>query len=158
MKEKTAYYVYMHTCPNYKVYVGMSKDPVQRWNKGNGYKYNSEFYKDIQRYGWDNIKHEIILKTYYGWVARMNEKRLITQYKKQRKCYNIVNEENQKSCQSKRKIPLKKVGKYTKQGKLIKIYNSATEAWKDGNIGPSLIQSCCRGRVKTSGGFVWKYL
>lgn len=157
MKEKTAYYVYIHTCPNYKVYVGMSRNPIQRWNNGNGYKYNKEFYKDIQKYGWNNIKHEIVLKTYYGWIARMNEKHLITQYKRDRKCYNLVNED--KPCyQSQRKEPLKKVGKYTKSGKLIKIYNSATDAWRDGNINSSAIQSCCRGRIKTSGGYIWKYL
>lgn len=158
-KERTPYYVYIHTCPNYKVYIGMTKNPIQRWNNGNGYKFNKEFYEDIKKYGWNNIKHELLLKTYYGWIARMNEKKLIAQYKKAGQCYNLVNEEKEyHHYKSQRNIPLKKIGKYSLEGELIKIYNSATEAWRDGNPVPSNIQSCCRGRTKTSGKYVWKYL
>ena len=54
------YYVYIHTVPNGKVYVGQSNNYLGRWNNGEGYIRNRLFYKDIQMYGWDNIKHEII--------------------------------------------------------------------------------------------------
>jgi hypothetical protein len=52
--------LYVHTVPNGKRYIGMCTNPVKRWNNGNGYKDNSDFYFDIQLYGWNNIKHEII--------------------------------------------------------------------------------------------------
>lgn len=54
------YYVYVHTVPNGKIYIGQTKDLLYRWNNGEGYVQNRPFYKDIQIYGWNNIKHEII--------------------------------------------------------------------------------------------------
>ena len=54
------YYVYVHTVPNGKIYIGQTKDLLRRWNGGEGYIDNRPFYKDIQVYGWNNIKHEII--------------------------------------------------------------------------------------------------
>ncbi len=54
------YYVYIHTSPNGKIYIGKAKDLMNRWNNGEGYNYNKNFYKDIQAFGWNNIKHEII--------------------------------------------------------------------------------------------------
>jgi len=54
------YYVYVHTVPNGKMYIGQTKDLQNRWQNGEGYSDNRPFYKDIQIYGWNNIKHEII--------------------------------------------------------------------------------------------------
>lgn len=54
------YYVYVHTVPNGKIYIGYAKDISTRWNNGEGYITNRPFYKDICSYGWNNIKHEII--------------------------------------------------------------------------------------------------
>lgn len=65
-KENKKYYIYIHTCPNKKRYIGLSKNPKQRWNNGDGYKANLEFYKQIKKYGWENIKHEIVAETHYG--------------------------------------------------------------------------------------------
>ena len=51
----------MHTCPNGKVYIGItSRDCEARWCRGFGYKLNLHFYRAILKYGWDNIRHEII--------------------------------------------------------------------------------------------------
>lgn len=156
-RENKPYYIYIHTCPNMMRYIGMSKNPKQRWNNGNGYKDNKQFYKDILYYGWDNIKHEIVAETYYSWVARWIEKSLISKYKKIKRAYNIVNEERP-AYTSQRKIPLKRVGKFNKKGELVKVYNLVSEAWKDDNPTPDLIRNCCKGRTKTSGGYIWKYL
>ena len=54
------YWVYVHTCPSGKRYVGCTKQarPERRWLKGNGYRYNKHFYSAILKYGWNNIKHE----------------------------------------------------------------------------------------------------
>lgn len=54
------YYVYVHTVPNGKMYIGQSKEIDSRWNSGEGYVDNRPFYKDILMYGWEHIKHEII--------------------------------------------------------------------------------------------------
>ena len=55
------YWVYVHTCPNGKKYVGCTKQarPELRWKEGNGYRYNKHFYSAILKYGWDNIEHEV---------------------------------------------------------------------------------------------------
>lgn len=54
------YSVYKHTVPNGKIYVGISANPRMRWNNGEGYRDNEEFYSDIKKYGWDSIEHEIV--------------------------------------------------------------------------------------------------
>ncbi len=59
----SSYVVYRHVAPNGKVYVGITcQKPEYRWGKdGNGYRSNAHFMSAIQKYGWDNFKHEIIL-------------------------------------------------------------------------------------------------
>nr|DAQ81383.1 MAG TPA: intron associated endonuclease [Caudoviricetes sp.] len=55
------YTVYKHIAPNGKVYIGITKqEPEQRWKNGNGYKTNEHFYRAILKYGWENIRHEIV--------------------------------------------------------------------------------------------------
>ena len=53
-REEKPYYIYIHTCPNNKCYVGLSRNPKQRWNNGKGYKNNKEFFDAINFYGWNN--------------------------------------------------------------------------------------------------------
>ena len=56
------HYVYMHIFPNGKKYIGYShQNPSKRFRKGEGYK-GLSCYDDILKYGWDNIKHIIILE------------------------------------------------------------------------------------------------
>ena len=54
------FFVYVHTCPNGKRYVGCTKQarPELRWKEGNGYQFNTHFYQAVEKYGWDNIQHE----------------------------------------------------------------------------------------------------
>lgn len=57
------YKVYMHTCPNGKKYVGITKQDVKdRWQNGKGYKPNKRFYNAILKYGWQNIQHEVLFE------------------------------------------------------------------------------------------------
>lgn len=65
------YTVYCHTCPNGKKYVGITnRKPEYRWNNGNGY-YSQPFFNAINKYGWHNIKHEIL---YTGLSKREAER------------------------------------------------------------------------------------
>lgn len=75
------YTVYMHTCPNGKVYIGITnRNPLSRWNNGNGYKNNAHFFNAIQKYGWGNITHEILYDGLSEYEACEAEKRLIEKY------------------------------------------------------------------------------
>ena len=55
------FYVYVHTCPNGKRYVGVTTQtkPEYRWQEGRGYRYNDHFYRAILKHGWDNFQHEV---------------------------------------------------------------------------------------------------
>lgn len=62
-------------------------------------------------------------------------------------------------------IPLKFIKKYyqrvqqfTLKGELIATYDSLTQAQKLTGIKVHNISQCCRGKSKTAGGFIWKYL
>lgn len=61
MEEK--YCIYKHTNKiNGKIYVGQAKgNPENRWNNGWGYKGCTYFYNAIQKYGWNNFDHEILI-------------------------------------------------------------------------------------------------
>ena len=57
------YCVYMHISPSNKRYIGITKlKPEYRWNSGKGYKENQYFTRAIEKYGWDNFQHIIIVK------------------------------------------------------------------------------------------------
>ena len=74
--------VYKHTCPNDKVYIGVtSKKPDYRWGKnGSGYKKQPHFWRAIQKYGWENIKHEILFENLTKEEACEKEIELIDLY------------------------------------------------------------------------------
>ena len=76
------YMVYMHTSPNNKRYIGItSQKPERRWRKnGDGYKDNSYFWRAIQKYGWDNFKHDILFYNLTKKEAEQKEVELISYY------------------------------------------------------------------------------
>ena len=87
------YCVYMHTFPNGMKYVGITEygdSPNERWKNGFGYAKNVEMFYDIVKYGWDNIKHEIILSGVTKSEAIYTEKYLIRWYKIHKLSYNII--------------------------------------------------------------------
>nr|CAI9752057.1 homing endonuclease [Herelleviridae sp.] len=85
------YYIYKHTSPNGKVYIGCTRrNPKVRWGAGQKYYYNKEFFADIKYYGWDNIEHTII--QYYNDKKRafILEQMWISYYRKRGQVYNIT--------------------------------------------------------------------
>lgn len=76
-----SYTVYKHISPIGKVYIGITKmNPVRRWAKGLGYKSCTHFFNAIVKYGWDNIKHEILYTDLTREEAEIKEKELIKEY------------------------------------------------------------------------------
>lgn len=82
------YYVYKHTSPSGKIYIGIThQNPSERWLNGRGYKKNKHFHDAIEKYGWNNFKHEILFDSLTHEEANSKEKELILLYKSNDKNY-----------------------------------------------------------------------
>ena len=252
-KNKNGYIVYKHTSPSNKVYVGITHlKPEHRWGKnGNGYKSNKHFYNAINKYGWNNFKHEILFDGLTKEEAEQKEIELIAFYRSNQykygynadnggRCvgthsdetkrklsetnkgkhhseetkrkmsqsgkgrifsdehkqkisraligierFNLRGENNHNygkhlSDETKRKISESKKGKYGKpmseenkiklsqrvrkavwqydiNGNFIKEWTSITEASRQLKIIASDISACCNDKIKTAGGYIWRY-
>lgn len=88
-----SYTVYCHIFPNGKKYIGITKQEVsRRWRDGDGYKGQAVF-EAIKKYGWYNIKHEILFTDLTKEEAEQKEIELIAKYKTKshENGYNIEN-------------------------------------------------------------------
>ena len=74
--------VYVHVSPSNKLYFGITHlKPERRWGaNGSGYKCNKHFYRAIQKYGWDNFQHIILIDNLPKEIACECEKYLIAKY------------------------------------------------------------------------------
>lgn len=82
------YIVYKHVFPNDKIYIGItSQEPKKRWNNGKGYKNNQYMTNAINKYGWNNIKHEILFYNLTKEEAEQKEIELISHYHSNNKKY-----------------------------------------------------------------------
>lgn len=89
--EKT-YCVYIHTNKiNNKVYIGQTcQKPENRWgDSGKKYNRNPKFWTAIQKYGWDNFKHEILESNLTLEEANIREQYWIKYYNSVEDGYNI---------------------------------------------------------------------
>ena len=82
--------LYRHISPSGKVYVGIThyENPNDRWMNGKGYNKCPFFFPAIIKYGWDNIKHEIIATNLTKEQACYEERKLIRHYKTLKLSYN----------------------------------------------------------------------
>lgn len=73
--------VYKHTFPNGKIYIGItSQKPYIRWKYGKGY--TTTIMKNaIEKYGWGNIRHEILFENLTKEQAEQKEIELIKSYR-----------------------------------------------------------------------------
>lgn len=87
MKE---YCIYKHTAPNGKIYIGQTcQKPENRWKNGKGYSNNEYFSRAIQKYGWDNFKHEVLFCELEKEEADLLEIELIEKYNSTNKKYGF---------------------------------------------------------------------
>lgn len=115
--EERNYCVYKHTTPSGKVYIGITKqEPEKRWGNGNNYCQNRYFHSAIKKYGWENIKHEILVS---GLTRSEAEAMEIAEIEKNKSSerkfgYNLTKggeKAGKYTEESKRKMSLAKVGK-----------------------------------------------
>ena len=180
------YTVYKHTSPSGKVYIDITKQkPHRRWNKGKGYINENQplFERAIFKYGWDNIKHEILLSNISKEEAKYSERYLIRWYKIHNISYNITDggdSVSEKAHRCGKDNPMYgrhetnptygKFGKEHPASKYVYQYNLDGTFLKEwdcmSNAAISLgfsqrevthIVAACRGRVKTALGYLWSY-
>lgn len=178
------YYVYKHTnLINNKCYIGItSLDINYRWRKNgeayirknkNGKFYHQKFAAAINKYGWDNFKHEIIEEGFFT-KNEIEEREIywISYYDSFNNGYNTTEGGNislwtqtelGKTIVS---VAIKKLWqdkeynrKNTNPVKCIEndyIFQSANEASILLQIDGTGIRACCRGKQKTAAGYHWE--
>ena len=62
-----------------------------------------------------------------------------------------------KRLRGKRHGKARKVIQYDLQGNLIKTWDSIMDIQRESNINNRSICSCCKGKRKTAGGYMWRY-
>ena len=167
--------IYRHIFPNGKVYIGQTcRKPEKRWNNGKGY--TSPFmFNAINKYGWDNIQHEILFTGLDQLNADIIEEDLIYYYKQIGKSYNLANggsvnrgwkmSEEAKETREKISKALKgKVNRFKRVEQIdkntlevIRAWDSLSEVERQLNISASSISKACKGKRKTAGGYKWRY-
>lgn len=144
--DEPKYCVYIHTFPNKKKYVGItSTNVLDRWGKnGNGYKSQQLMKRAIDKYGWDNIKHEIVMHNLTEEEACKVEIALIKELNTtdHNYGYNALEGGN---------ATPRYYGKKVICLNNLKIYNSAVEASKATGAEHSKICATCRGKRHSSG-------
>ena len=166
-----SYTVYMHTTPSGKRYIGItSKLPCQRWGRGTHYK-TQVFGRAVEKYGWDNIKHEILFKDLTKEEAKAKEIELIQKYRTTEYEYGYnftaggdASSNKGKPATKKQLEGLEKGWKEAEKRKrkvicleTLQVFDSVTEAEQSTNT--TNISSCIRekGTYHSSGGFHWSY-
>ena len=147
------YKVYKHTTPNSKVYIGITRTSIKkRWGE-QGQQYKGQmFYNAIQKYGWDNIKHEVLYENLSEQQAKIMEMSLIHYYKSNNRQYGY-NRTNGGDIRNDKKVIC-----ITDNN----IFNSATDAAYYYNVPVANISAVCLGNRKSTKinniQYVFKYL
>ena len=165
--------IYRHIFPNGKVYIGQTcQKPENRWDNGRGYKNSPYIFNAIQKYGWNNIEHQILFSNLDQLNADIIEEDLIYYYKQIGRSYNLatggkVNRGWKLSDETKEKISkamkgnvngTKRVEQIDKNTlEVIKVWDSLSEVERQLNISASGISNVCKGKRKTAGGYKWRY-
>lgn len=85
--------VYQHISPNGKRYIGITDDIESRWRRdGSGYRLSPVFWNAIQKYGWDNFQHEVLIGGLTRKEAEEMERYLIREWQTKAKefGYNLA--------------------------------------------------------------------
>lgn len=161
------YYVYIHTSPSGKKYVGVTRQPPERrWNYGSGYIRNPYFTRAIKKYGWDNFEHEIVASGLTQYDALYMEVDLIKKYDSFHNGYNSSSGGEglpdrplpRRAIEKSVRTNAKKVRQYTIDGKYIATYQSVADAGR--NLGmrfSGAIGGCARGELPYAYGYLWVF-
>ncbi len=180
--KNSLYTIYKHIFPNGKIYIGITQqDPKIRWAKGLGYKRNTLMWRAIKKYGWENIKHEILEVNLTEDEANKKEIELIEKFNTTdfNFGYNIRSgglvcsgwkhtkealKKMQIASSKPRNKPSSKIGKhygrtkiyqYDLNGNLLEVFLGFWETGKALNIPRDNISDCANNHSKTCYGFTF---
>ena len=157
-KDKNRHFVvYMHTSPNNKRYIGITRQnpPEKRWgSNGCGYNENEYFWRAIKKYGWQNFRHEILLDGLTEKEAKQKEIELIAFYDltDPNKGFNVTPGGDYNI-----NVTPKPVKQYTANGTFIKEYECIKYAANETGVAKGSISLCCHNRAKFAGGYIWRF-
>lgn len=162
---KRNYCVYMHTSPCGKKYIGQTCiKPESRWANGKGYSGSPYFYNAIQKYGWENFKHEILKENLSKEEANELEIYYICEYNTQNKAYGYNISSGGKSRQpSKEAIERckelfsKDVYQFKHDGTFLNHFNSCLEAAQFVNGVGHGVSGAARGDLYQYKNYLWSY-
>lgn len=153
------YKIYAHiNKANGKLYIGQTcrRNVETRFGK-NGIQYKKclYFWNAIQKYGWDNFEHVVLMEGLSKKMADIIEIELIKKYRTTESSYgyNLSPGGSNGSSTLKRK----QIYQYTVDGEYMGKWESAQIAGEALNIIPSNISACCLGISQTCAKYVWSY-
>jgi group I intron endonuclease len=159
------YSVYKHTNKqNGKVYIGITKQAVERrWQKGCGYA-GTYFGNAINKYGWDGFSHEVLFTGLRKETACKIEIALIKAYRSNQHDYGYNISEGGETADA----ITNKFGKDHPNSQRVKridpitneevIFDSISDAERDMLINHRGISKACRGISATYKGYIWEYV
>lgn len=157
---KEDYKIYMHKNKiNNKVYIGQTKQKLEkRWKNGFSYKGSKYFWNAIQKYGWDNFEHILLIDDIESQTkANLIERYYIYLYNSTNKEYGYNIDAGGAQAVQMRGVQCKVVYQYDLNGKFIMKYTSIADASRTTNTNINSIVACCKGKQKTAGGYQWSY-
>ena len=166
-KKPKAYTVYGHcNLTNGKWYVGMtSREPKERWDSGWGYQNNSQMWYDIKDSSWNTDWIHTVFDTFYNREDALDyESFLMGMFDSIENGYNtseygsgdFKHSEESKNKTSK-SMGVNGILQFSKDGEFIAEYSSIMDAERKTGCKNQSICSCCKGKRKSTGGFIWKY-
>lgn len=88
INNKQNYKVYVHVFPDGKRYVGCTcQEPKARWSGGLGYQRGTKVFRAILKYGWNNIRHYVLMDNLTRDEALLYESAFIHGWKTYTKSY-----------------------------------------------------------------------
>jgi len=126
--DDSGFSVYKHTSPNGKVYIGITgRNPEKRWKSG--YAHNSHFHSAIKKYGWDNLKHEIVFCGLSEEEAKKSETELIARYKSADPKFGYNKTDGGEHNSATEEINLKRSQTMKKKHENVEFHNKAREVF-----------------------------
>lgn len=159
MTTSKPYSIYIHKNKvNNKMYIGMTNRKLEtRFGKeGKNYKNSIRFYNAIQKYGWENFEHILLLSGLSRQQAEEKEKEIIAKYNTTNNEFGYNISKGGTGGNNKKTLKIKK---YDLEGNYICLYNSAAEAARDIGGNRACITHCCKAEKSKHKykNFMWCY-